>query len=67
MGLLFIVDFKSGVKNFGVTPRKKIAYLRNFDVGIFFFKKFFFNFEKMVFLAKTSPNMTFGKKNFKKI
>ena len=32
MGLLFIKDFNSGVKKFGVPLGKKLAYLRNFHV-----------------------------------
>ena len=46
MGLLFIKDFNSGVKKFGVPLGKKLAYLRNFHVCKF--KKFsnFFLFLK---------------------
>ena len=65
MGLLFIVDFKSGVKNFGVTPRKKIAYLRNFDVGIFF-QKIFFQFWENDFSCKNKSKYDIWNKKFQK-
>ena len=40
MELLFIVDFKSRVKKFGVPSGKKLAILRNLNGEKFFMKKY---------------------------
>jgi len=66
-GILFIKDFNSWVKKFGVPLGKKIAYLRNFHVcKLKKFSKFFFLKTFLDILGTFGDSLKKIKKNFRK-